>query len=188
MSKAGFMMKRRTLLKYLVTGHVLFLLSACYALQPEEEAPQVAVKIQSASGSQVGGTVTFTPEKWGKVNVSGEISGLTPGSHGFHVHEYGDCSASDGSSAGGHYNPKSKDHGSPEMAMHHAGDLGNIVADNNGVARINTTFDNFKLKGRDSIIGRAVVVHEKADDLTSQPSGAAGKRVGCGVIGFQATK
>lgn len=180
------MLKPRTFLNYLLAGHALLLLSACYAMHPQEEARQVAVNIQPISGSQVSGTVSFTPEKWGKVNVSGEIRGLTPGSHGFHVHEYGDCSASDGTSAGGHYNPKSKDHGAPEMAMHHAGDLGNIVADNNGVARISTTFDNFKLKGHHSIIGRAVIVHEKADDLTSQPSGAAGKRVGCGVIGFQA--
>lgn len=180
------MLKRQTLLKYLIGGHVLFLLSACYALQPEEDARQVAVKIQSTSGSQVSGSVAFIPEKWGKVRVSGEIRGLTPGSHGFHVHEYGDCSASDGSSAGGHYNPKSKDHGSPEMTSHHAGDLGNIVADNNGVARVDSTFDHLQLKGHHSIVGRAVIVHEKADDLTSQPSGAAGKRLGCGVIGIQA--
>ena len=179
-------MKRRPLFNALLAGHTLFLLSSCYALHPEKETPQVAVHIQSASNSKVSGKVTFTPQNGGQVKVSGEIQGLTPGSHGFHVHEYGDCSANDGSSAGDHYNPKGKDHGDPAMNIHHAGDLGNIMADSTGVARIDSTFSHFKLKGHDSIVGRAVIVHDKADDLTSQPSGAAGKRIGCGVIAFQA--
>lgn len=178
-------MKHRTLLNYLLAGHMLLLLSACYTPHPEAETPHIAVKIQAASGSKVSGYITFTPEKQGKVKVKGEIKGLSPaGMHGFHVHEYGDCSASDGSSAGGHYNPKGKAHGAPEMSAHHAGDLGNIVSDADGVAHINSTFNHFQLKGHDSIVGRAIIVHEKADDLSSQPSGAAGKRIGCGVIAF----
>lgn len=179
------MKHRPTLINALLTGLVV-LLPSCYALQPKANTPQVVVNIQATSNSNVSGRVTFTPEKGNQVKVSGKIQGLTPGSHGFHVHEYGDCSASDGKSAGDHYNPKGKDHGDPAMNTHHAGDLGNIVADDTGVAYIERTFTHFKLKGHDSIVGRAIIVHAKADDLTSQPSGAAGARVGCGVIGLQA--
>lgn len=178
-------MKHRTLLKCLLGAHIAFVLSACYALQPAEEPLQVSTQIQAKSGSNVKGWVRFAPDGWGKVEVTAEIHGLSPGSHGFHVHEYGDCSAADGSSAGGHFNPTGVAHGSPEANAHHMGDLGNIVADASGVARVQRRFDPLKLRGSKGILGRAVVIHEKADDLQSQPSGAAGKRVGCGVIAIQ---
>lgn len=138
--------------------------------------------LRPTSGSHVSGTVTFTEEEGG-LRVFAMISGLTPGPHGFHIHENGDCSAPDGSSAGGHFNPTGMPHGGPDAAQHHAGDLGNIVADQGGIGHYEQIVHGITLDdGPTSIVGRAVVVHEGADDLTSQPSGNAGARVACGVI------
>lgn len=144
--------------------------------------PTATATLRSTSGSSVQGTVTFTQEGDG-VRVFALLSGLTPGDHGFHIHETGDCSAPDGSSAGGHFNPGGMPHGGPDAAQHHAGDLGNITADQAG----NATYEGVDtqvslLEGPNSIIGRAIVVHEAADDMTSQPSGSAGARIACGVI------
>ncbi|MBL4634834.1 MAG: superoxide dismutase family protein [Kofleriaceae bacterium] len=166
---------------------------------PDEKAPEEAAKpvatdsaevkasatIESKSGSKVTGSISFTM-KGDKVWVEAKLTGLTPGEHGFHVHEKGDCSSPDGKSAGGHFNPSSVDHGGPDMEMHHAGDLGNIVANAEGVAEMKvelpTSFLSLDAKADNNIIDRAVVVHGGTDDLKSQPSGAAGPRVGCGVI------
>lgn len=145
--------------------------------------PATAVaEVKAASGSKVKGTVTFT-EKDGKTEVAVDLSGLKPGKHGFHVHETGDCSAPDAKSAGGHFNPDKTQHGAPDAKVHHAGDLGNITADKKGNAKTTMTVDFLTVNdGPHSVAGHAVVVHGKADDLKSQPSGAAGPRVGCGVI------
>ena len=145
--------------------------------------PATAVaEVKSASGSKVKGTVTFT-ETDGKTEVAVDLSGLKPGKHGFHVHETGDCSAPDAKSAGGHFNPDKTQHGAPDAKVHHAGDLGNITADKKGNAKTTMTVDFLTVNdGPHSVVGHAVVVHGKADDLKSQPSGAAGPRVGCGVI------
>jgi Cu-Zn family superoxide dismutase len=105
-----------------------------------------------------------------------------PGPHGFHIHEKGDCSAADASSAGGHFNPTGKPHGGPDSDARHAGDFGNIEADATGNARYSRTFSDLTLDGESSIIGKAIIVHQKADDLKTQPSGDAGGRIGCGVI------
>jgi Cu-Zn family superoxide dismutase len=123
-----------------------------------------------------------------KVKVSAHIEGLTPGQkHAVHVHQFGDCSAPDGMSAGGHYNPESHEHGLPEKPMRHAGDLGNLTADNNGMAHYEITVDNISIAGvKNPIIGRAVIVHAKVDD-GGQPVGNAGARIGCGVIGIANT-
>jgi len=134
-----------------------------------------------ASGSQVRGTVTFTQEN-DKVRVEAMISGLTPGKHGFHVHEKGDCSAPDAASAGGHFNPTGMPHAAPEDPKRHMGDLGNLEADASGNAKYSMVVSDLKLDGDHSIIGKAVIVHEKADDLKTQPSGESGSRVACGVI------
>jgi len=135
-----------------------------------------------AQGSAVSGLVTFTVEG-DAVRVSGSITGLSPGKHGFHVHEFGDMSANDGSSAGGHFNPGNKQHGSRESMESHAGDLGNVVADASGTATFDFLVRKFSLSGNDSIIGRALVIHRDEDDLMSQPAGNSGPRIGWGVIG-----
>ena len=128
------------------------------------------------------GTVTFTKAN-DAVQVVADVTGLTPGKHGFHIHEFGDCSATDATSAGGHFNPTHKPHGAPDAAERHAGDLGNIEADASGKAHLEWKDKVMKLTGEDSIVGHAVIVHEKADDLKTQPTGNAGGRVACGVIG-----
>ena len=149
--------------------------------QGAEPTKAIAV-LSSASGSNVAGTVTFTPSGDG-VKVVADITGLTPGKHGFHIHEFGDCSAKDATSAGAHYNPTSHQHAAPDAAERHVGDLGNLEADASGKAHLENTDKMLKLSGDNSIVGYAVIVHEKEDDLKTQPTGNAGGRVACGVIG-----
>ena len=146
-----------------------------------QEPTKANAVLQAASGSPVAGTVTFTKTADG-VQVVADITGLTPGKHGFHIHEFGDCSAADASSAGSHFNPMKKPHGAPDAAERHAGDLGNLEADANGKAHLELKDSMLKLSGETSILGRGVIVHEKVDDW-SQPTGNAGSRQACGVIG-----
>lgn len=153
------------------------------------DGPLSAVAVLTATeGSKVSGLVTFTEVADG-VQVDASISGLSPGKHGFHVHEYGDCSSADGSAAeagaaGNHFNPGKEKHGAPDEASRHAGDMGNIEADASGVASLNYVDHTLSLvDGEKSIIGRSVIVHVNADDLKSQPGGEAGGRIACGVIG-----
>lgn len=138
--------------------------------------------LHPTEGSKVHGVVKFT-KTGNNVTVTGEVSGLTPGLHGFHIHEFGDCSAPDGKSAGGHFNPTGADHGGPDSPKHHVGDLGNIEANEEGIATINVTSEMIEFEGDTSILGRGLIVHAGQDDLKSQPSGDAGGRVACGVIG-----
>jgi superoxide dismutase, Cu-Zn family len=133
------------------------------------------------TNSNVRGQVTFQEEMEG-VRVTANVEGLTPGKHGFHIHDKGDCSSADFTSAGGHFNPTAAKHGSPTDAEHHAGDFGNIEANQQGVAQVERVFSWLTFKGTNSILNRAVIVHEKADDLTTQPTGNAGGRLACGVI------
>ncbi len=119
-------------------------------------------------------------QKGDDLRLSGAIRNLTPGEHGFHIHEYGDLrNMADGTSTGGHFNPAGVPHGPMETG--HVGDLGNVTADAEGVAMIDITIKNTQLH---FVLGRAFVVHAGRDDLTSQPSGDAGGRVGVGVIGI----
>jgi Cu-Zn family superoxide dismutase len=134
------------------------------------------------AGSTVEGKVTFTVEG-DQVKVIAEVKGLTPGKHGFHIHEFGDCSGPDGMTAGGHFNPATKPHGAPDDHDRHAGDLGNLVADANGYARLEWSDPTLRLDGEGSILGRGVIVHVNPDDFTTQPTGNAGGRLACGVIG-----
>ncbi|MBX7057701.1 MAG: superoxide dismutase family protein [Leptospirales bacterium] len=137
--------------------------------------------LQAKSDSHVSGTVQFHETADG-VEVSYQLSGLPgAGQYGFHIHESGDCSAADGSSAKGHWNPAGADHGGPE-GPGHAGDLGNIEADQSGAANGSISSSRFHLGSEPSPIGLAVIVHGKADDLHSQPTGNAGPRIACGVI------
>ncbi len=141
-------------------------------------------ELKPTKGNKTHGVVHFA-EAFGKVHVVAEVSGLQPKSkHGFHLHEFGDCTASDGSSAGGHYNPMSQEHGAPGAEHHHVGDLGNIEADAKGNAKLEIDLAGASINsGKNPILGRAVIVHMDADDLVSQPTGGAGKRIACGVIG-----
>ena len=117
------------------------------------------------------------------VSVSGAITGLKPNAaHAFHVHEKGDCSAPDFSSAGSHFNPTSQPHGAYNGAHHHLGVLPQLMADANGTAQVSFTSESLKLSGPNSIIGKAVIVHRDPDDVNAQPTGNAGPRLACGVI------
>jgi Cu-Zn family superoxide dismutase len=132
--------------------------------------------------SDVKGRVTFTQDG-NTVKVHAEISGLTPGEHGFHIHEFGVWSE-DGLAAGSHFNPTMQPHAGPESTKRHVGDLGNVKANANGHAVLELEDSHLSFHGPHSIIGRGLVVHEKADDLkTQQPPGNAGGRLAVGVIG-----
>lgn len=139
--------------------------------------------------SEVKGTVKFLQEGSGAVKITGEITGLAAGKHGFHVHEFGD-NTNGCTSAGAHFNPSKQEHAGPEDAARHAGDLGNVVAGEDGVAHINITDSVISLTGPYSIIGRTMVVHADEDDLgrggheLSKTTGNAGARLACGVIGI----
>jgi Cu-Zn family superoxide dismutase len=146
------------------------------------ETTKAIAVLHPTTGSNVAGTVTFTASG-DQVKVVADITGLTPGKHGFHIHEFGDCSDPKAASAGGHFNPGNHQHGAPDAENRHAGDLGNIEADAGGKAHLELTDKVMKLTGSDAIVGHAVIVHEKADDLKTQPTGDAGGRLACGVIG-----
>ncbi|HJL17964.1 MAG TPA: superoxide dismutase family protein [Sandaracinaceae bacterium LLY-WYZ-13_1] len=150
----------------------------------EAEAPSTALATMSPTeGNEASGTVRFVQQEGG-VLVSVELTGLEPGSrHGFHVHEHGDCSAPDGTSAGGHYDPAGADHALPAERPRHAGDMGNLEADDAGEVHAELEFDNFSVDRADPppVVGRGVILHAEPDD-GSQPTGAAGARIACGVI------
>lgn len=139
--------------------------------------------LEARSGSAVHGTAHLV-ERRGIVHVRADIEGLAPASvHGFHVHDKGDCSAPDASSAGGHFNPGGSAHGRADAAIHHAGDLPSLTADAGGRAHVMFDLPGVTLgPGPASIAGRSFVVHRDADDFTSQPAGNSGPRVACGVI------
>ncbi len=148
--------------------------------EAEAKTTKAVVIVMPTKDFSATGMVQLKQSK-GVVHLTGKIEGLTPGKHGFHIHQFGDISAVDGSSAGGHYAPEDHQHGKPGKGQHHAGDLGNITADKNGVAVIDKRTEIFKVS---DVVGRSIVVHAGADDLTSQPSGDAGPRAGLGVIGI----
>ena len=140
-------------------------------------------KIESKSGSKATGKVVFTELPSGGVKIEVWIENATPGTHGIHLHEKGDCSAPDASSAGGHFNPAGNPHAGPSDAKHHNGDWGNIQVGADGKGHLELTSDMLTVKpGPNSVVGKAVVFHEKPDDLKSQPTGDAGGRYGCGVV------
>ncbi|XP_078182507.1 superoxide dismutase [Cu-Zn], chloroplastic [Carex rostrata] len=139
--------------------------------------------------SQVEGVVTLTQDDDGPTTVSVRATGLTPGLHGFHLHEYGDTT-NGCISTGPHFNPNNLTHGAPEDEVRHAGDLGNIVANSEGVAEATIVDSQIPLNGPNSVVGRAFVVHEVEDDLgkggheLSLSTGNAGGRLACGVVGL----
>lgn len=154
-------------------------------MEMEEEPQEVTVKMEAKSNSDLSGTVTFTEED-GKVTLTAEFSGLKEGMHAIHLHEKADCSAEDATSAGGHWNPTFEDHGEwGSENGYHRGDIGNFDVNAEGEGSITFTTDQWCIGCEDdtkNILDKAVVVHDGPDDFTSQPSGAAGTRIGCGVI------
>jgi superoxide dismutase, Cu-Zn family len=153
-------------------------------MKTANETPLKAVCVlYPTQGNKVQGTIWFILTDKG-VRVVADIQGLQEGKHGFHIHEFGDCSSPDASSAGGHFNPAGKQHGGPMDMNRHLGDMGNLEADARGNAHLEYVDPEIILSGPNSIIGRAVVVHKETDDLKSQPAGNSGPRVACGVIGL----
>ena len=150
---------------------------------PKNMVQKAVCVLHPTQGNNVTGVVTFTKVDNG-VKVVADLQGLTKGKHGIHIHECGDCSAADGTSAAGHFNPMGETHGAPMDAMRHEGDMGNIEADATGKAHLEYVDKTISFEGMASIIGRSVIVHEDEDDLKSQPTGNAGARVACGVIGI----
>ena len=139
--------------------------------------------LEPTKGNATAGSVEFV-QRGSSVYVVADAAGLSPGPHGFHIHEKGDCSSGDGMSAGGHFNPGGKPHGSPLMPNHHAGDLPMLLAEPTGKAALRTEIDGVTIGdgGPTDIVGRAVIVHKDPDDFTTQPTGNSGARVACGVI------
>ena len=159
---------------------VTVLLAACASM--DTAGPKATATLEPRSGSTVSGTVSFQVVGQ-KVRVEANIAGLTPGAHGFHVHEVGDCSAADATSAKGHFNPAMKAHGHHGAAERHAGDMPNLMADSSGKATLSAELDTLSLtEGPSGILKRSVVIHADPDDYKSQPAGNSGKRVACGVI------
>jgi Cu-Zn family superoxide dismutase len=152
------------------------------ATAEQMDASVATARLQTADGADLG-TVTFT-ETEGGVEMVAELQGVDgAGLHGLHVHENGECSAPDFTSAGGHFNPAGTDHACPPTTPRHAGDFGNIEIAEDGSGNLTLTSDLITVApGETSVVGRAVVLHGGEDDCTSQPSGAAGPRLACGVI------
>ncbi len=149
-----------------------------------DEGPKHAVAfITATAGYETQGVVRFSQEKEG-VRIRATITGLSEGAHGFHIHQFGDITRPDGKAAGGHFNPDDHSHSHPGSELRHVGDLGNIQADSTGYAYLEFVDKTLRLSGQKSIIGRGLIIHENADDLKTQPTGAAGPRVGQSVIGI----
>ena len=155
--------------------------------KPSMEANKetVVVKLDSKSGSTATGVAIFVQE-YGQVRLICEFEGLTPGTHAMHLHEKADCSAADGTSTGGHWNPTFEKHGSwGDPKGYHRGDIGNLTAKADGTAKLMFQTDQWCIGCGDptkDILGKAVIIHEGRDDLTTQPTGNAGGRVSCGGI------
>lgn len=156
--------------------------AGCASAKPPEGTTAKAT-LESKSGSGVTGTAIFTELRTGGVQAKVHIEHATPGTHGLHIHEKGDCSDAEAKNAGGHFNPGANPHAGPKEAKRHAGDFGNIEIKADGTGDLDITSDLLTVKpGPNSVVGRAVVFHEKADDLTTQPTGNAGGRFACGVV------
>lgn len=137
--------------------------------------------VKPYKGDTIAGEVVFTKVPGG-IEIVADVSGLTPGKHGFHVHEFGDCSGADGMAAGGHFNPTKSKHGGPNSLERHVGDFGNLEADETGHAHYERVDTLISLEGENSILGRSIMIHADPDDLVSQPAGASGPRIACGKI------
>ncbi len=153
---------------------------------PLADAPAAAsavAHLQNAGNvnEKITGTVTFMQDG-DNLKVVADIDGLTPGKHGIHIHAKADLSAPDLSSAGPHFNPDGHHHGGPDTAERHAGDLGNLTADDKGHAHLEETVSGVSVGAKNDVVGHSVIIHAKADDLKTDPSGESGGRIAGGVI------
>ncbi len=168
--------------KIAITSTILFVfLIACKTSTTSTSENKLVVNFESKSNSNTKGTATFI-EKKGQIIFSANITGLNPGVHAIHIHDKSDCSSSDGSSAGGHWNPTFKKHGKWGGMEFHKGDIGNFIADENGNGTITMTTNEWCLGCTDenkNILGKGLIVHQNQDDFISQPAGNAGARIAC---------
>lgn len=145
---------------------------------------KLVIQFEAKSQSTASGTASFV-EKNGKVTFEANLSGMKPGVHAIHIHEKSDCSAADGSSAGGHWNPTFKKHGKWGETEHHKGDIGNFIVDEKGNGSITLTTEEWCIGCEDltkNVLGKGLIVHANADDFVTQPTGNAGGRVACSGI------
>ena len=166
--------------KMLIAASGALLLAGCAGM---DAGPTATTQLESRTGSKVVGNVKFV-QAGDMVRITGEVSGHTPGTKGWHIHETGDCSDPKAMSTGSHFNPRGHQHGGPTAAVRHAGDLGNLVFNDQGTATINVTVGGISVSKDkpDGIIGRALIIHMAPDDLITDPTGNAGGRAACGVI------
>jgi len=156
------------------------LVAGCTTMAPS--GPAAVAVLEATKGNTAGGTVNFL-QKGDKVVVIARVAGLSPGNHGFHIHEKGDCSSGDGMSAGGHFNPHGKPHAVTSTPDRHAGDMPMLIADGYGDANLTVELDVITVgSGAADVIGKSVIVHKDPDDFKTQPTGNSGARVACGVI------
>jgi Cu-Zn family superoxide dismutase len=175
-----------TIMKKIILSMVLLIaiIIGCKTKGNSADTKSLNITFESKSNSNVTGTATFK-EKNGKVTFMAKLSGLKPGIYAIHIHEKSDCTAADGSSAGGHWNPTFKKHGQWGVGEYHKGDIGNFTADENGNGSISLTTAEWSIGGEDetkNILGKGLIVHQGADDFVSQPAGNAGARVACSAI------
>jgi superoxide dismutase, Cu-Zn family len=177
----GYLLKEE-MTTILIAFAVAGVLAGC-AGGPMPERPVARAQLQPTQGNTAAGLVTFT-QRGDRVRIEANFSGLKPNSeHGFHVHEKGDCSAPDAASAGEHFNPAGNRHAHYDSKVRHAGDIPNLKADSQGNARYSWETDLLLMSvGAQGMLGRSVVVHRDPDDYVSQPAGASGPRIACGVI------
>ena len=173
-------------MKKLVFLSSIYFLFTCNSYERNKSIQQIAAvcQINSANGSVVNGKAKFVQKK-DKVILNIDVSGLSYGLHAFHIHEFGDCSSFDAKSAGGHWNPNNNRHGKWGTESHHKGDIANLFADSLGNSSLRFETDLWCLDCNDkskNILNKSLIIHQGADDFHSQPSGNAGKRIGCGII------
>jgi Cu-Zn family superoxide dismutase len=172
---------KKILLGITALGLLIF---SCKSSTSNASANKLNIAFESKNNSGVTGTAEFV-EKDGMVTFTAKLSGLKPGVHAIHIHEKADCSAADAASAGGHWNPTFKKHGKWTDAEHHKGDIGNFTADANGNGTITLKTDEWCIGCGDAtkdVLGKGLIVHDKPDDFTTQPTGNAGARVACSAI------
>lgn len=176
-------MSRFTNISFIGLATASILLSACSVIDSTKQPAGVTI-LEPKSGSKVSGSASFTPLGGDLTKVEIRASGLKPNAlHGFHIHEKGDCSADDATSAGGHFNPLGKQHGGTETSERHAGDLPALEANSVGEAQVSLAVKGISLEGGPTnVIGKALIIHRDPDDYKTQPTGNSGARIACGVI------
>ena len=169
----------RTMKKFAALAFSLLFLGACASMG---RGPSAIANLAPTSGSTASGTVRLTENTDGSVTVKVDLTGVPAGVHGFHIHDKGDC-GDNGNAAGGHYHPSGTPHGAPDADPHHAGDWGNVTA--NEAGEVHTTFTTRSITvgtGPTTAVGHAIILHANPDDLTTQPTGNAGARIACGIV------